>query len=116
MPLLVAGSETLFIINDTFADASLGKQMQTLLVSAIIGRHHKHYLSLLMQSYVDTPKDLTGKAKVIFTWYPDDRENMDTIQIERSVLTNDELIIFMCLHHTILVCILNKRITMDLRY
>ena len=57
---LLAGSETLFIIDDIIADKSLDKRRQSLLELAISGRHRNHYLWLLTQSYSAIP----GKFKV----------------------------------------------------
>ena len=51
LPLLLAHSKAVFIINDIIAGESLDKQRQSLLELAISGRLHNHYLWLLIQTY-----------------------------------------------------------------
>ena len=41
---LLARSQTLFIIDDIIADEGLDKRRQSLLESAVSGRHRDHYL------------------------------------------------------------------------
>ena len=48
---LLAGSTTLFFIDDIIADETLNKRCQPLLELAISGRHRGHSLWLLTQSY-----------------------------------------------------------------
>ena len=54
---LLSGEETLFIIDDMI-DETLDKRRQPLLELAISGRHRKHSLWLLTQSYTALPKNL----------------------------------------------------------
>ena len=53
---LLAGSKTLFLIDDIIANEALNKQRQPLLELAISGRHRNHLLWLLTQSYTAIPK------------------------------------------------------------
>ena len=69
LSLLLARSETLFIIDEIIADEGLNKKT-VLLELAISGRHRDHYLWLLTQSYFAMPKNLRRQAKAIFFWYP----------------------------------------------
>ena len=48
---MLAGSKTLFLIDDIIADEALDKRRQLLLELAISGRHKNHSLWLLTQSY-----------------------------------------------------------------
>ena len=63
---LLAGLETLFIIDDAIADVGLDRRRQYLLELVISGRHRDHYLWLLTQSYSAIPKNLRRQAKAIF--------------------------------------------------
>ena len=47
---LLAGSKTLFLIDDIIADETLDKKRQPLLDLAVLGRHKKHSLWMLTQS------------------------------------------------------------------
>ena len=49
---LLAGSKTLFLIDDIIADEALYKRRQPLLELAILGRHRNHSLWLLTQSTI----------------------------------------------------------------
>ena len=71
---LLACFETLFIIDDIIANKHLDKRRQSLLELSISGRHWGHYLWLLTQSYSAIPKNLRRQAKVIFVWYPKERQ------------------------------------------
>ena len=53
---LLAGSKTLFLIDDISANENLNKRRQPLLELAISGGHKGHSLWLLMQSYTAVPK------------------------------------------------------------
>ena len=48
---LLAGSKTLFLINDIIADEALDKRCQPLLELAILGRHRGHSLWLLIHCH-----------------------------------------------------------------
>ena len=67
---LLSRFETLFIIDYIIANKDLDKRRQPLLELSISGRHRRHYLWLLTQSYSAVPKDLRRQAKAIFVWYP----------------------------------------------
>ena len=62
---LFAGFKTLFLIDDIIADENLDKKRQPLLELAISGRHKKHSLWLLMQSYIAVPKNIRRQAKML---------------------------------------------------
>ena len=67
---LLAGSKTLFLIDDIIADENLDKRRQPLLELAISGRHKGHSLWLLTQSYTAIPKNIRRQAKMFYVWYP----------------------------------------------
>ena len=67
---LLAGSKTLFLIDDIIADETLDKRRQSLLELAISGRHRGHSLWLLTQSYTAIPKNIRRQAKMLYVWYP----------------------------------------------
>ena len=90
---LLACSETLFIIDDIIADEILDKRRQSLLELAISGKHRKHYLWLLTQTYSAIPKNVRRRAKAIFVWYPKERTDLKMIHDENDVLTDDELVV-----------------------
>ena len=64
----LAGSKTLFLIDDIIADEALDKCCQPLLELAISGRHSS--LWLLTQSYTAVPKNIRRQAKMLHVWYP----------------------------------------------
>ena len=66
----LAGSVTLFLIDDIIADEALDKRCQLLLGLAISGRHRAHSLWLLTQSYTAIPKNIRRQAKMLYIWYP----------------------------------------------
>lgn len=80
--LILAGTETLFIIDDIIVSKSLDKRRQSLLLLAILGRYHNHYLWLLTQSCLAIPKNLRRQAKTIFVWYPKERTDLETIMMK----------------------------------
>ena len=55
---LLAGSKTLFLIDDIIADEALDKRCQPSLELAISGRHRQHSLWLLTQSYTAVPNNI----------------------------------------------------------
>ena len=67
---LLAGSKTLFLIDDIIADETLNKRGQPLLDLAILGKHKVHLLWLLTQSYTAVPKNIRRQAKMLYVWYP----------------------------------------------
>ena len=67
---LLAGSATLFLINDIIADEALDKGRQLLLGLAISQRHRGHTLWLLTQSYTAIPNNIRRQAKMLYVWYP----------------------------------------------
>ena len=62
---LLAGSKTLFLIDDIIADETLDKSRQPLLELAISCRHRDHSLWLLTQSYTAIPKNIRRQAKML---------------------------------------------------
>ena len=67
---LLAGSKTVFLINDIIDDETQDKRRQLLLELAISGRHRGHSLWLLTQSYTAIPKNIRRQAKILYVWYP----------------------------------------------
>ena len=83
---LLAGSETLFLIDDIIADETLYKCCQPLLELAISGRHRGHSLWLLTQSYTAIPKNIRRQAKMIYVCYPKNRTDINIIHEENDVI------------------------------
>ena len=79
---LLAGSKTLFLIDDIIADEALDKHHQSLLESATSGRHRGHSLWLLTQSYTAVPKNIGRQAKMLYVWYPKNRTDLNVIHEE----------------------------------
>ena len=77
---LLAGSATLFLIDDIIPNEALDKHHQPLLELAISGRHRQHSLWLLTQSY-----------KMLYVWYPKNRTDLNTIHEENDVIGPEEL-------------------------
>jgi len=75
---MFSGEETLFIVDDLIADKTLDKKRQPLLDLAISGRHRKHSLWLLTQSYTAIPKNLRRQKKQLFVWYPSEKSDLKT--------------------------------------
>ena len=90
---MLACSEVLFIIDYIIADEGLEKRSQSLLELAISGRHRKHYLWLLTQSYSAIPKNLRRQAKAIFVWYPKERGDLIMVYDENDVLIDDKVVV-----------------------
>ena len=89
---LLAGSKTLFLINDIIADETLDKRRQPLLDLATSGRHKEHSLLLLTQSYTAVPKNIRRQAKMLYVWYPKNRTDLNTIHEENNTIeTLEEL-------------------------
>ena len=67
---LLAGSKTLFLINDIITDETLNKKIQPSLELVISGRDKEHSLWLLTQLYTAVPKNIRRQAKMLYFWYP----------------------------------------------
>ena len=63
---LLAGSKTLFLIDNIIANKALDKCCQPLLELAISGRHRGHSLWLLTQSYTAVPNNIRRQAKMLY--------------------------------------------------
>ena len=88
---LLAGSTTLFLINDIIADETLDKRHQPLLELVISGRHRGHSLWLLTQSYTAIPVDIRRQAKMLYVWYHKNRTDLNTIQEENDIIETGKL-------------------------
>ena len=69
----LAGSKTLFLIDDIITNEALDKRRQLRLELAISGRHRAHSLWLLTQSYTAVPNNIRREAKMLYVWYPKNR-------------------------------------------
>ena len=65
----LAGSKTLFLVDDIIANENLDKRRQALLELAISGRHRKHSLWLLRQAYIAVPLNIRRQAKMLYVWH-----------------------------------------------
>ena len=88
---LLAGSVTLFLIDDIIANETLDKHHQPLLELAILGRHRQHSLWLLTQSYTAVPDNIRRQAKMLYVWYPKNRTDLNTIHEENDIIGPGEL-------------------------
>ena len=88
---LLAGSKTLFLINDIIADETLDTRRQPLLELAISGRHRAHSLWLLTQSYTAVPNDIRRQAKMLYVWHPKNRTDFNVTHEENSVIGPEEI-------------------------
>ena len=88
---ILAGSKTLFLINDIIADEALNKRRQPLLELAISGRHRQHSLWLLTQLYTAIPNNIRRQAKMLYVWYPKNRMDLNIIHEENDVIETGEL-------------------------
>ena len=90
---LLAGSVTLFLIDDIIPDEALDKRRQPLLEMAISGRHRQHSLWLLTQSYTAIPNNIRKQAEMlyIYIWYPKNRTDLNIIHEENDVIETGEL-------------------------
>ena len=88
--IFIAGSKTLFLIDDIIADEALSKCCQRLLELAISG-HRQHSLWLLTQSYTSVPNNIRRQAKLLYVWYPKNRTDLNTIHKENDVIGLEEL-------------------------
>ena len=87
---LLAGSKTLFLIDDIIADEALDKRRQPLLELAISGHHRQHSLWLLTQSYTAVPNNIRRQAKMLYVWYPKNRTDLNIIHEESDVIETQE--------------------------
>ena len=87
---LLAGSKTLFLIDDIIADEALDKRRKPLLELAISGRHRNHSLWLLTQSYTDVPNNIRRQAKMLYVWYSKNRTDLNVIHKENDVIERQE--------------------------
>ena len=88
---LLAGSKTLFLIDDIIADETLHKHRQPLLELAISGHHRGHSLWLLTQSYTAVPNNIRRQAKMLYVWYPKNRTDFNVIHEENDIIEMGEL-------------------------
>ena len=88
---LLAGSVTLFLIDDIIANEALDKRRQPLLGLAISGRYRGHLLWLLTQSYTAIPNNIRRQAKMLYVWYPKNRTDLNIIHEENDVIETEEL-------------------------
>ena len=88
---LLAGDNTLFLIDNIIANETLDKRCQPLLELAILGRHRDHSLWLLTQSYTAIPNNIRRQAKMLYVWYPKNRTDLNTIHEENDIIGPEEL-------------------------
>ena len=88
---MLSGEETLFIVDDMIADETLDKKRQPLLELAISGRHKKHSLWLLTQSYTAIPKNLRRQKKQLFAWYPSEKSDLKILDEETNLMNSEDL-------------------------
>ena len=86
----MAGSKTLFLIDDIIANEALDKLHQLLLELAISGRHRQHSLRLLTQSYTAVPNNIRRQAKMLYIWYLKNRTDLNVIHKENDVIETQE--------------------------
>ena len=72
-------------------DETLDKRRQPLLELAISGRHRKHSLWLLTQSYTALPKILHRQKKMVFIWYPSEKSDLKMIDEEMNLMEVHDL-------------------------
>ena len=87
---LLAGPETLFLIDDIITDEALDKCRQLQLGLAISGRHRGHSLWLLTQSYTAIPNNIRRQAKMLYVWYPKNRTDLNITHEENDVIETQE--------------------------
>ena len=87
---LLAGCETLFIVDDIIADDCLDKKRNSLLELAISGRHRHHSLWFLTQSYTAVPKNIRRQVKMLYVWKPKNRNDLFTIYEENDIINSKE--------------------------
>ena len=87
---LLAGSKTLFPIDDIIDYEALDKPLQPLLELAISDRHRGHSIWLLTQSYTAVPNNIRRQAKMLYVWYPKNRTDLNVINEENDVIEMQE--------------------------
>ena len=92
LSLHFSGEETLFVVDDVIADETLDKRRNPLLELSISGRHRKHSLWILTQSYTALPKNLRKQKKQLFAWYPSEKSDLKMIDEETNLMTSDDLV------------------------
>ena len=90
--------DVVFIIDDIIANEGLDKRTQPLLELYITGRHRRHYLWFLTQSYTAIPKNLRRQVEAILVSYPKERADLKTIYDDtrytiHDVLAENELVV-----------------------
>ena len=89
---LLAGSKTLFLIDDIIVDEALNKCHQPLSELAISGRHRQHSLLMFItQSCTAIPNNIRRQAKMLYVWYPKNRTDLNTIHEENDIIEMEEL-------------------------
>ena len=88
---LLAGSATLFLIDDIITDEALDKHRQPLLELAMLGRHRQDSLWLLTQSYTAIPNNIRRQPKMLYVWYPKNRTDLNIIHEENDIIKMGEL-------------------------
>ena len=87
---LLAGSKTLYLIDDIITDEALNKRRQPLLELAISGRHRGHSLWLLTQSYTAVPNNIRRQANMLYVWYLKNRTDLNVIHEENDIIEMQE--------------------------
>ena len=90
---LLAGSKTLFLIDDIIADETLDKGRQPLLGLAMSGRHKGHSLWLLTQSYTAVLMNIRRQAKMLYVWYSKKGGFWDTTHEENDIIETEEKLV-----------------------
>ena len=88
---LLAGSKTLFLVDDIIANEAIDKCRQPLLELVISGRHRGHFLLFLTQSYTAVPNNIRRQSKMLYVWYPKNRTDLNTIHEENDIIGPVEL-------------------------
>ena len=83
---LFRGFETLFIVDDAISDKHLDEKRTKLLELAISGRHRRHSLWLLSQSYTAVPKNLRRQLKQLFVWHLQQRSDFKILDDETGII------------------------------
>ena len=97
---LLAGSATLFLIDDIIiANETLNKRKQPLLELAISGRHRQHSLWLLTQSYTAVPNNIRRQAKMLYVWYPKNMETRELARVKAELKQGKHTCLIMRMEH-----------------